>query len=151
MKKLVVLVLTLLCVFAMAGCSNTPDDPVTLSFNGGHEYFVISNGAIIFNDAEEVFEGGTLEIVQPDIFADVTSFYTTFYTVKNEEKYVILSNSVIDQTGDAVSINGDLGKIAGTNIIGREVESIDNLWFELKTTDLNGTENVYQLQLTLNN
>ena len=149
MKKLIVFGLVLVCVFALAGCSNTQKEPVTLSFNGEHEYFAISNGSIVLNDTEEVFEGGDLEVVQPDIFANVTSFYTTFYTVKNEEKHIILSNSVIDQTGSAANINGDLGKVAGTNIISREVESIDNLWFELKTTDLNGTETIYQIQLTL--
>ena len=38
-------------------------------------------------------------------------------------------------------------------ILGNEVNRVDdlkdNLWFELKTTDLNGTENVYQIQLTI--
>ena len=39
------------------------------------------------------------------------------------------------------------------HIISESVEKIDdieeNLWFELKTTDLNGEEEVYQIQLTL--
>lgn len=112
-------------------------------------YFVISNGSIVLNDTEEVFEGGDLETVQSDLFADVVSFSTTFYTMRNGEKHIILSNSVIDQTGGTANINGSLGKATGTEIIGREVEDIDNLWFELATTDLNGEENVYQIQLTL--
>lgn len=149
MKKLIALVLMLICMLGLVGCSNHQEEVVTLSFRGEHEYFAISNGSIILNDTEEVFEGGNLEIVQPDLFADVVSFSTAFYTVRSEEKHIILSNSVIDQTGSAVNISGDLGKIAGSDIIGREIESIDNLWFELKTTDLNGKENVYQLQLTL--
>ena len=149
MKKLIAVVLTLVCALGLVGCFNNQKNPVTLSFNGQHEYFVISNGVIILNEKEEVFEGGDFEVVQPDIFADVTSFYTTFYTAKNGEKHIIQSNSVINQTGGAVNINGDLGKIAGADIISREIENIDNLWFELKTTDLNGKENVYQLQLTL--
>ena len=60
-----------------------------------------------------------------------------------------MRSSIIDQTGGTVNINGSLGKASGTEIIGREVEDIDNLWFELETTDLNGEENVYQIQLTL--
>ncbi len=149
MKKLIALVLMLICMLGLVGCSNHQEEVVTLSFRGEHEYFAISNGSIILNDSEEVFEGGNLEIVKPNLFVDVGSFSTAFYTVRNEEKHIILSNSVIDQTGSEVNISGDLGKIAGSDIIGREIESIDNLWFELKTTDLNGKENVYQLQLTL--
>ena len=149
MKKWTAFVLALVCVLGLIGCSNNQKEVVTLSFGGEHEYFVISNGSIVLNDTEEVFEGGDLEIVQSDLFADVVSFSTTFYTMRNEEKHIILSNSVIDQTGGTVNINGSLGKASGTEIIGREVEDIDNLWFELETTDLNGEENVYQIQLTL--
>ena len=61
---------------------------------------------------------------------------------------------IVDQTGGPISIEGDLGKGAGDGfIIGNKVEKIDNLkenlWFELKTTDLNGNEEAYQVQLTL--
>lgn len=149
MKKWTAFVLALVCVLGLVGCSNNQKEVVTLSFGGEHEYFVISNGSIVLNDTEEVFEGGDLETVQSELFADVVSFSTTFYTMRNEEKHIILSNSVIDQTGGTVNINGSLGKATGTEIIGREVEDIDNLWFELETTDLNGKENVYQIQLTL--
>lgn len=149
MKKWTAFVLALVCVLGLVGCSPEQKEVVTLSFGGEHECFVISNGSIVLNDTEEVFAGGDLEIVQSELFADVVSFSTTFYTMRNGEKHIILSNSVIDQTGGTVSINGSLGKASGTEIIGREVEDIDNLWFELETTDLNGEENVYQIQLTL--
>jgi len=74
--------------------------------------------------------------------------------IADGERRIILSNSVVDQTGGTISIEGDLGKGAGDGfIIGNKVEKIDdlkeNLWFELKTTDLNGNEEAYQVQLTL--
>jgi hypothetical protein len=71
----------------------------------------------------------------------------------NGEQKVILSNTEINQTGEATTIDSDLGSISGEGILGNEVNRVDdlkdNLWFELKTTDLNGTENVYQIQLTI--
>lgn len=74
--------------------------------------------------------------------------------MKLTSKRIILSNSVIDQTGGTVNVDGDLGKASGKGIIiGGKVKSIEelkeNLWFELITTDLGGTETVYQIQLTL--
>ena len=71
----------------------------------------------------------------------------------NGEQKVILSNTEINQTGTAATIDSDLGSISGEGILSNGVKSVDdlkdNLWFELKTTDLNGKENVYQLQLIL--
>ena len=65
-----------------------------------------------------------------------------------------MSNSVIDQTGDSICIEGDLGKMSGASVlIGNKIESIEesreNLWFELKIIDLSGKETVYQIQLNL--
>lgn len=154
MKKLIALLLALVCVFALASCSNTPDEPVTLSIKGEHEYFAITNGSIVLSDTEEVFDGGDLQITQSGVFEAVASYSTTFYTLTDGEQRIILSNSVIDQTGGTVNVDGDLGKVSGKGIIiGSKVKSIEewkeNLWFELKTTDLNGKETVYKIQLTL--
>ncbi|MBQ4347978.1 MAG: hypothetical protein IJC39_05985 [Firmicutes bacterium] len=136
-------------MLGLIGCSDNQKETLTLSFSGEHDFFAISNGSIILDDEEEVFEGGNLEVVRPDLFEDVVSFSTTFYTVRNEKKHIILSGSTTDQTGGTININGDLGGITGDNIIGKEVESLDNLWFELETIALDGNENIYQLQLTL--
>ena len=110
--------------------------------------------SINLDDKEEVFDGGKIEITQSGFFEEVASYSTTFYVLINGEQNIILSNSVIDQTGDAVSIDSDLGSISGEGVvIGNGVENIDelseNLWFELKTTDLNGEEKLYQIQLTI--
>ncbi len=155
MKKLIALVLVMLCVLALAGCNNTQQEQVsTYSFRGEHEYFAISNGSIVLSNKEEVFDGGDLEITQSGVFEEVASYSTTFYTLTNGERGTILSNSVIDQTEGSVSVDSELGSVSGDGIIiGSKVKSVDelreNLWFELKTTDLIGKENVYQIQLTL--
>ena len=154
MKKLTALVLAWACLLGLAGCSGGKQEKAaTYGFHGAHEYFTVSDGAIVFNAEEEVFEGGDLEIVQPDLFVDVVSYSGTFYTMSNGEKHILLSMSVVDQTGGSVNINGGLGKIAGVDSISNKIERIDdlreNLWFELTTTDLSGKENAYQLQLTV--
>ena len=143
-----------LCVVLMlAGCNDT-EQITTYTLRGEHDYFAISNGSITLSDAEEVFDGGDLQITQSGVFEEVASYSTTFYMIADGERRIILSNSVVDQTGGTISIEGDLGKGTGDGfIIGNKVEKIDdlkeNLWFELKTTDLNGNEEVYQVQLTL--
>lgn len=155
MKKRIVFVLVLVCTLVFAGCNNTKQEQVsTYSFHGEHEYFTISNGSIILSDTEEVFDGGDLEVTQSGLFEEVASYSTTFYTFTNGERKTISSHTVIDQTGSSANLNGDIGKISGKNcVIGRMVKNIEewkeNLWFELKTTDFNGEENVYQIQLTL--
>ena len=150
MKKLIALVLVLVCVLSLAGCQ---EEPTTYSFRGEHEYFAISNVSINLDDKETVVDGGNIEITQSDFFDDVASYTTTFYILANGEQKVILSNTEINQTGEATTIDSDLGSISGEGILGNEVKRVDdlkdNLWFELKTTDLNGTENVYQIQLTI--
>ena len=149
MKKLIAITLALLCLLGFASCFKTQDKVATLSFRGEHEYFSISKGSILLNGREMVFEGGNLELLRMDLFENVVSSSTTFYTMKDGEKHTILSNSLVDQTGGTARIDGDLGKISGPDLIGQETKSIDNLWFELKTMDLSGKEKSYQLQLTL--
>ena len=150
MKKFIVLVFAVVCVLALAGCQ---EQVSTCSFRGEHEYFAISNGSITLEDKEAVFDGGSIEITQSGFFDEVASYTTTFYMLTNGEQKVILSNTEINQTGEATTIDSDLGSISGEGILGNEVKSVDdlkeNLWFELKTTDLNGAENVYQIQLVL--
>lgn len=154
MKKLIALLFTLICVMALAGCNDRTEQITTYSFHGEHDYFAISNGSITLSDAEEVFDGGDLQITQSGVFEEVVSYSTTFYTIMDGERRVLLSNSVVDQTGGTISVEGDLGKGAGDGfIIGNKVEKIDdlkeNLWFELKTTDLNGNEEVFRIQLSI--
>ena len=62
----------------------------------------------------------------------------------------MVSFVVEEMTGGTVNISCDTVKISGyimTKIGTDELQN--NLFFELKTTDLNGEENEYQLQLTV--
>ncbi|MFQ9034268.1 hypothetical protein [Hungatella sp.] len=53
-------------------------------------------------------------------------------------------------TGGTINISGEVGKISGDIIKKAEIDELkNNLFFELKTTNLNGEENEYQLQMTL--
>ena len=51
-------------------------------------------------------------------------------------------------------IVGDLGKVSGNSSFGSfvygDIKAFrENLWFELKTTNFDGEENIYQIQLTV--
>lgn len=148
MKKFIISVLVLACFFALTGCS---EQASAYSLYAEHEYFVISDVEIVLNNNEEVFDGGNIEIIRPDIFSEVVSYTTTFYVLTDTDKKVILSNCVIDQTGETVAVDADLGSISGEAVCTEAAESIDdlktNLWFELKTTDINGNENIYKIRL----
>ena len=150
MKKFISFVLVLVFVVSLTACNNAKS---IYSFRGEHEYFSISNCSIVLSNKNELFDGGNLEVTHSELFKDVASYSTTFYTLINEERRTILTNSVIDQTSGSVDVNGDLGSISGDDIIDSKIANIEelteNLWFELKITDLNGKENIYQIQLTL--
>ena len=155
MKKRITFVLALVCTLVFAGCNNAKQEQVsTYSFHGDHEYFTISNGSIILGETEEVFDGGDLEVTQSGLFEEIASYSTTFYIFTNGERKNISSHTIIDQTGSSANLNGDIGKMSGEGcVISNMVKNMDelkeNFWFELKTTDFNGEENVYQIQLTL--
>ena len=141
-----------------AGCSvnneETQENLSVYSFYGEDEAFAIMNGVIVISADEEIFYGGDLKVTDDEYFADITSYSVKFYTMTNGETRTIMHNSVIDQTGSTINVTGDLGKMSGEDIIiGNKVENINelatNLYFELNTTDLNGKQDTYQVQLTV--
>ncbi|WP_242880250.1 hypothetical protein [Eisenbergiella tayi] len=85
-----------------------------------------------------------------DKLSDIAAYTKTFYVMSGNEKKILMSFVVEDMTGGTVNISGDTGKISGDIMtkIGTD-ELQNNLFFELKTTDLNGEENEFQLQLTV--
>lgn len=116
------------------------------SFSGENEYISVSNGVIILDDKDEICYGGDLKVMSND-FADITSYLITIY-IDGSEKSILLSNSVDDRTGETIDISGNIGKISGDILKDSDADKLtDNLWFELKTTNLSGEENIYQVQL----
>ena len=92
--------------------------------------------------------GGNLEILQPDLFANVSSYSTTFYTLLNNGKRNDFhSTHVTGVRNGAESINSDLGSSSSNGFMVINLEQ--GLWFELITTDANGQETVYLLELTV--
>ena len=155
MKRILSAVLCVfLCVLALTGCNAmTGGHSVKYSFYGENEYFSVSNGEINLGETEEVFDGGSLNITQSSIAANIASFSTTFYTVKNEERIILLSNSTTDLTGGSAKLSGGLGTISGSDVFTQKIsnanEWTENLWFELSVTYTDGTESTYPLQLTV--
>lgn len=159
MKKIIPIVILCLLIATLVSWGSTEEEPengaIVYSMTGSNDLFEISNGVIVLGEAEEVFDGGGLKILQEDLFAEVTSYTCTYYTMVNGEKRTILSNSTVDMTGGTLNVNGDLGRASGNGILmNQKIQNADDLeqflWFELVTTDLSGKENTYQLPMILN-
>ena len=154
MIKTAALVFMTIILTALTGCGKAEQEQLIIySFSGENEQLAVSNGIIVLNGTEETFVGGDLKVTG-DFFDDITSYSTTFYTMSGSEKDIILSNSVVDMTGETVNVSCDLGQISGESIIRRikidDVNDLENvLYFELTTKNKNGEENVYQLQISL--
>ena len=152
MKKIMAVVLWLLaCTVLLAGCntsseSNEEQPLKVYSFSGENKYISVSNGVIILNGKDEICYGGDLKVMSED-FSDITSYSTTIY-INGSEKEILLSNGVDDHTGGTIDVSGNIGKISGDILRDSDADKLtDNLWFELKTTNLSGEENTYQVQL----
>ena len=152
MKKIMAATLSLLvCAVLLAGCNTSSENNEeqslkVYSFSGENEYISVSNGVIILDGKDEICYGGDLKVTSDD-FGDITTYSTTIY-INGSEKEPLLSNSVDDQTGGTIDLSGNIGKIYGDILKDRDADKLtDNLWFELKTTNLRGEENTYQVQL----
>ena len=143
-----VLLITVLYTCLLSSCGMKPaEEPlVVYSFSGENEMFSISNGVIVLNEGEEIFYGGNLD----GELSDIIAYSMTFYIQSGSDDIVLLSNSVTDMTGGTIGIAGETGKISGDVLKNAEEDDLqNNLYFELKTTNLDGEENTYQLQLTV--
>ena len=152
MKKIRAVMLSLLaCTVLLAGCNTSPESneeqPLKVySFSGENEYISVSNGVIILDGKDEICYGGDLKVMSDD-FANITTYSTTIY-INGSEKETLLSNGVDDQTGETIDVSGNVGQISGDILRDSDADKLtDNLWFELKTTNLNGEESTYRVQL----
>ena len=152
MKRIIAIILSLLvCTVFFTGCGNSSKSSQeqslkVYSFSGNSESISVSNGVIVLAGKDEICYGGNLKVMSDD-FADITAYSTTIY-VDGEEDSILLSHAAADQTGGTIDISGNIGKISGDVLRDGDADKLaDNLWFELKTTNLSGEENTYQVQL----
>ena len=121
------------------------------SFSGSDDILTVMNGTMVLGEDEEIFSGGKLHINSESFFEGITSYTTTFYTLKNGEKQILMTNSLIDQTGGMVVFDGDdLGKISGADIIGDEendgtADLMKSLFFEISIVTADGENKTHQL------
>ena len=157
MRKMMLLFVTLAAALTLAGCEKTESSQslVVYSFHGENELLAVHNGIIVIRDGAEVFDGGDLE-VQEDFPSEITSYTTEFYYLSGNKEKTILTHSVVDQTGNQISVEGDMGRISGDGAIfglgaqDQELADLQNgLYFELTTIDQSGTQNVYQVQMSV--
>lgn len=147
--KVLVMVLFSICLFSGCGRKAGGERLAVYSFRGENELFSISNGVIVLNSTEEIFYGGNLE-EKDGMFSDIVAYSVSFYIQSGDEKRILLSNNVEDMTGGTITVAGEIGKRSGDITKDIEIEELGNTLFsELRTTDLNGEKNEYQLQLIL--
>ena len=162
MKKLMVVFWVLVCTATLSGCNiadtadavpkatnNAPQRYTgSYQFFGENEYLKITNGSIDFKETSESFYGGELEVLASDLFVDVRSYSTTFFTLlSNGQRNNFHSTTASGVWDGANAISGDLGSSSSNGFMVVYLEQ--GLWFELITTDVNGNENVYLLELTV--
>lgn len=152
-KKKVIVISMVIIMMALSACGKAGQKQLTVySFHGENDQFQVSNGVIVLNDSEQIFDGGDLKITS-DFLNNITSYSTTFYVDVGNDRNVILSNSVIDMTGGTVDASGDLGQVSGSGLFHTSKDDIseleNNLYLELSTTDKDGGESVYQLKMCL--
>ena len=157
MRKMALLFVALAAALILAGCEKTESSQslVVYSFHGENELLAVHNGIIVIRDGAEVFDGGDLE-VQEDFPSEITSYTAEFYYLSGNNEKTILTHSVVDQTGNQISVEGDMGRISGDGAIfglgaqDQELADLQNgLYFELTTIDQSGTQNVYQVQMSV--
>ena len=133
--------------------SEKSTDTKVYSFSGSDDILTVMNGTVIIYEDKETFSGGTLQVNSESFFEDVVSYNTTFYILKDGIKKTIMSNSLVDETGGKVNLNGDdLGKISGDDFItgnktDRAEDLMNNLYFEINTVNADGSNKTHQLLL----
>lgn len=155
MKK--ILAITLISLLVFTGCqqNKSKEQLIVFSFHGSDEQLTITNGVIVLQGENSIFSGGDLSVSE-DFPTDITSCSLRYYFTSNNEDINILTGSTTHEKNSSISIEGYLGKISGE---GTFLDNIDqeesitslknNLYFELKTTHSDGTENLYQIHMNL--
>ena len=153
-KITMVLLVLLVSALPVTGCgisseSNQEQSLKVYSFSGEDDFISVSNGVIVIDAKDEICYGGDLK-VNAEEFADITTYSAAIYFNIGNERETLMSHSVADKTGGIIEVSGDIGQVTGDIIKDSNLDKLGhNLWFELKTTDLNGKENTYQLQLKM--
>ena len=158
MKKALVFILAIICLFMFVGCNSTEDSSKTevYTFYGVNEYISVTNGTAVIDGKNEMFSGGNLEILNKELFADAVYWRYEFYILNDSEEKTIYVGSVSDETGGAsINIEGDLGKISGGDTITKYDDSyandfVNDLYFKFTVKNADGEENTYHLQLKVN-
>ena len=149
MSKFKKLALALILLLILAGCQTKEQEPLRgYSFHGEDALFSVSNGVIVQSEEQDIFSGGELKTLEgfPE---EIAQFTATYYWVNDAEESVITQNQVINQTGDEIKADGDLGKMWGEkgSFLSLNEGWTDQLYFELELVQKDGTARTYRLRM----
>ncbi|MBQ2753037.1 MAG: hypothetical protein IJF29_02840 [Firmicutes bacterium] len=148
-RNTVILFLAVICSSMFTACAKndvtTENENLTVySFCGETEEFVLSEGVIVFDGNEEIYYGGNIKSKEGQL-DDITAYTMTLYISTDGEKNVLLSNSVVDETGGTINIDGEVGRISGDIWLKEHFEKDDTLCFELEATRIGGEKYICQI------
>lgn len=146
MKKSFLFTFVLICLLVLSGCKNHE----IYKYAGENEYIKIEDCYLEIYDDSEIFHGGTLKLKDPSQFENIYAFTVRRYILFDDG--TTYSFSSMTNTSDDSSRTLDLdGLKLGTGNINRWLLENKNstLCYELKTTDVNGIENVYKVEMEL--
>lgn len=151
MKKLLLLSLAFVCLVGLSGCKH--DNLESYYFKGVHDSFEINGCSLTVEDSNEIFKGGTLSIIQPELFENVVSCNMRFYILFEDDSIYKFRTIKLDDLSNGSELNGislgNGGSTNGASLVELSKNFDRNFWFELITKDVNGIENIYQIQLEL--
>ena len=156
MKRATIFLLAIcIGVFSLTGCGISShkkheQGSVIYSFSGEDDSISVSNGVIVLDAKEETLYGGDFKYKKSESDS-IVKYSTTIYFESGGERVVLMSHSVEDMSGEIIKdIAGNMGKMSGNGLRIKDIDKfVNDFWFALETTDLNGKKHTYQLQLQL--
>ncbi len=144
----------MLCLLALVGCSKGNNELEVYSFSGENDRVKIVNGVIVFSEHENIFNGGSLELLQAD-YSNIASCSMNFYVMSGNEKIIVLSKSIEDFTEGNADITNSLGQISSEDLFANITKEHNdswrnNLYFEISAKDAgeNDIVDIIRLKVT---
>lgn len=148
MKKSLLFTFVLICLLALSGCKNHE----IYQYAGGNEYFEIKDCYLEIYDDTENLNCGSITLKDPEQFENLVSCTINYYLAFDDGYQYSLGSHTIEDETEGVELDGF--EIANhMNINDGNVHLFKNpeskLMFAIETTDINGMENVYKVEMKL--
>ena len=148
MKKSLLFTFVLICLLALSGCKNHE----IYQYAGGNEYFEIKDCYLEIYDDTVNLNCGSITLKETEQFENLVSCTINYYLAFDVGSQFLLGSHTIEDETNGIKLDGfKIGNHATIN--GGSVHLFKNpeskLIFEITTSDVNGIENVYKVEMKL--